>query len=110
MLYRPLPPPVVDHLAAYVDSLPAGQTRLFPDTNTHRRWAKIRTRAGLPDLRYQDLRVTFASLLAEAGVSTSVRQRLLEHSSPQITEDYYTKVHDPILRQAVNRLPVDGWL
>ncbi len=110
MLYRPLPAKVIDHMAAYIDSLPVGQTKLFADANTHKRWKAMRNRAGLPDLRYQDLRVTFSSLLAEAGESTSVRQRLLEHSSPQITEDYYTKVQDPVLRQAVNKLPVDEWL
>ena len=110
MLFRPLPPRVTDHLAAYVGSLPAGQINLFSDTHTHKKWKKIRTRAGLPDLRYQDLRVTFSSVLAEAGESTSVRQRLLEHSSPQITEDYYTKVQDPVLRNAVNKLPVNEWL
>ena len=110
MLFRPLPPKVTDYLAAYVDSLPDGQVKLFSDTHTHKKWKKIRTRAGVPNLRYQDLRVTFSSLLAEAGESTSVRQRLLEHSSPQITEDYYTKVQDPILRKAVNKLPVDEWL
>jgi integrase len=110
MLFRPLPQTVVSHLAAYVQALPAGQVRLFADTHTHKTWKQIRERAGLPDLRYQDLRVTFCSILAEAGESTSVRQRLLEHSSPQITEDYYTKVQDPILRQAVDKLPVEEWL
>lgn len=110
MLFRPLPSKITNHLAAYVDNLPAGQINLFPDTHTHKKWKAIRKRAGLPDLRYQDLRVTFSSLLAEAGASTSVRQRLLEHSSPQITEDYYTKVQDPVLRNAVNKLPVDEWL
>ncbi len=110
MLFRPLPEKIADYLAGYVDTLPEGQVGLFPDTHTHKKWKKIRERAGLPDLRYQDLRVTFSSLLAEAGESTSVRQRLLEHSSPQITEDYYTKVQDPILRKAVDKLPVDEWL
>jgi len=110
MLFRPLPDKITGYLAGYVDSLPEGQVRLFPDTHTHKKWKKIRERAGLHDLRYQDLRVTFSSLLAEAGESTSVRQRLLEHSSPQITEDYYTKVQDPVLRKAVDKLPVDEWL
>lgn len=110
MLFRPLPTRVINHLAAYVQSLPTGQVKLLADTHTHSKWKKIRTRAGLQDMRYQDLRVTFSSLLAEAGESTSVRQRLLEHSSPQITEDYYTKIQDPVLRQAVNKLPVHKWL
>ena len=64
---------------------------------------------GLPKLQFQDLRKTFASLLAQKGVSTAVTQRLLEHSSPQLTNDVYTNV-DPVLRQAVSLLPVADWL
>ena len=64
---------------------------------------------GLPKLQFHTLRKTFASLLAQKGVSTAVTQRLLEHSSPQLTNDVYTNV-DPILRQAVNLLPVTDWL
>ena len=97
MLNRPLPPKVVSHLAEYIEYPSAGQIDLFPDTHTFKKRKKIRTQAGLPNLRYQDLRVTFSTTLAEAGESTSVRQRLLEHSSPQITEDYYTKVREPVL-------------
>ena len=70
---------------------------------------KIRRKAGLPDLKFHDLRKTFASLLAQRGVSTSVTQRLLEHSSPQLTNDVYTNV-DPVLREAVSVLPVAEWL
>ena len=59
---------------------------------------------GLPKLQFQDLRKTFASLLAQKGVSTAVTQRLLEHSNPQLTNDVYTNV-DPVLRQAISLLP-----
>ena len=55
--------------------------------------------------QFHDLRKTFASLLAQRGVSTAVTQRLLEHSSPKLTNDVYTNV-DPALRQAINLLPV----
>ncbi len=51
-------------------------------------------------LKFHDLRKTFCSLLAQNGVSTAVTQRLLEHSSPILTNKVYTNV-DPILRQAV---------
>ncbi len=33
----------------------------------------------------------------------------LEHSSPHLTNDVYTNV-DPVLRQAVDLLPVSDWL
>ncbi|MCU0915049.1 MAG: tyrosine-type recombinase/integrase [Planctomycetes bacterium] len=63
----------------------------------------------MPGLRFHDLRKTFASLLAQRGVSTAVTLRLLEHSSPQLTNDVYTNV-DPVLWQAINQLPVVDWL
>jgi len=34
---------------------------------------------------------------------------LLEHSTPQLTNDVYTNV-DPVLREAVNLLPVTEWV
>ena len=64
---------------------------------------------GLPKLQFQDLRKTFASLLAQKGVSTAVTQRLLEHSTPQLTNNVYMNV-DPVLRQAIEQLPVAEWL
>ncbi len=65
--------------------------------------------AGLVDLKFHDLRRTFCSLLAQNGVSTAVTQRLLEHSSPNLTNKVYTNV-DPVLRHAVEQLPVGKWL
>jgi hypothetical protein len=35
--------------------------------------------------------------------------RLLEHSTPQLTNDVYTNV-DPVLRQAISQLPVAEWV
>jgi integrase len=55
------------------------------------------------------IRRTFCSLLAQNGVSTSVTQRLLEHSSPNLTNKVYINV-DPVLRYAVEQLPVWDWL
>ena len=106
---RPIPEPIMTELSNYVATLPDGQERLFPDKFSPKRWEKIRMTTGLPKLKFHDLRKTFASLLAQRGVSTAVTQRLLEHSSPQLTNDVYTNV-DPVLRQAVSLLPVADWL
>jgi len=106
---RPIPEPVMTELSNYVATLPEGQERLFSDTFSPKRWEKLRRAMGLPKLQFQDLRKTFASLLAQKGVSTAVIQKLLEHSSPQLTNDVYTNV-DPVLRQAVSLLPVADWL
>jgi integrase len=61
--------------------------------------------AEISDLKFHDLRKTFCSILAQNGVSTAVTQRLLEHSSPNLTNKVYTNV-DPVLRQSVGQLPV----
>jgi integrase len=109
MAERPIPEQVTTELSNYVATLPVGQELLFTDRFPEKRWKKIRCKVGLPDLKFHDLRKTFASLLAQRGVSTAVTQRLLEHSTPQLTNQIYTNV-DPVLRQAINLLPVAEWL
>jgi integrase len=106
---RPIPEQIMTELSNHVATLPDGQERLFNDRFSPKRWEKVRKAIGLPDLKFHDLRKTFASLLAQRGVSTAVTQRLLEHSSPQLTNDVYTNV-DPVLRQAISQLPVADWL
>ena len=96
-------------LSNYVATLPDGQEQLFTDRFTSKKWNRVRGRVGMPKLKFHDLRKTFASLLAQRGVSMAVTQRLLEHSSPQLTNDVYTNV-DPVLRDAVNLLPVADWI
>ena len=59
--------------------------------------------------RSRHKRKTFCSILAQNGVSTAVTQRLLEHSSPNLTNKIYTNV-DPVLRQSVESLPIEQWL
>jgi len=106
---RPVSAPVMAELAKYVSELDTGQEKLFDDNFSYKRWKKICKDAGLGDLKFHDLRKTFGSLLAQNGVSTAVTQRLLEHSSPNLTNKVYTNV-DPVLRHAVDQLPVGDWL
>jgi len=109
MAERPVPEQITTELSNYIGTLPDGQELLFSDRFSPKKWETIRRKAGLPNLKFHDLRKTFASLLAQRGVSTAVTQRLLEHSTPQLTNDVYTNV-DPALRQAIERLPVTDWL
>lgn len=104
---RPLPKAIIPILKKYLDSLP--DNRLFSDTHTHKKWKRYRNRADMPNLKFQDLRKTFSSLLAQKGVGQAVVQRLLEHSTPELTNKIYTNV-DPVLNDAVNRLPAEEWL
>jgi integrase len=109
MSERPIPEAVVTQLSNHVAMLPEGQERLLPDRFSVKKWNRVRTQVKIAGLTFQVLRKTFASLLAQRGVSTAVTQRLLEHSSPQLTNDVYTNV-DPVLRQAVSLLPVAEWV
>ena len=106
---RPVQEQVMTELSNYVATLPDRQERVFTDRFTSKKWNRVRERVGIPKLKFHDLRKTFASLLAQRGVSTAVTQRLLEHSTPRLTNDVYTNV-DPVLRQAVGQLPVAEWL
>jgi len=109
MAERPIPEVVMTELSNYVTGLPDGQERLFADRFSPKLWKKAWKASGLPKVKFHDLRKTFASLLAQRGVSTAVTQRLLEHSTPQLTNDVYTNV-DPVLRQAISQLPVSEWV
>jgi integrase len=106
---RPVPEAIMTELANHIAGLPGGQENLLPDRFSSKKWNRVREQVKVPRLTFQVLRKTFASLLAQRGVSTAVTQRLLEHSSPQLTNDVYTNV-DPVLRQAVNQLPVAEWV
>jgi len=109
MASRPVSTEIMSELSQYVCGLDVGQENLFRTKFNHRKWRKICIEAGLAELKFHDLRKTFCSLLAQNGVSTAVTQRLLEHSSPNLTNKVYTNV-DPVLRNAVEQLPVGKWL
>ncbi len=106
---RPVPVPIMAELKKYVAGLDAGQEKIFNDNFSRYRWKKIRQKLGLDDFKFHDLRKTFGSVLAQNGVSTAVTQKLLEHSSPNLTNKVYTNV-DPVLRNAVDKIPAGDWL
>ena len=106
---RPVSASIMTELTRYVSTLEVGQEKLFGDNFSQKKWKKICAAADLVDLKFHDLRKTFGSLLAQNGVSTAVTQRLLEHSSPNLTNKVYTNV-DPVLRHAVEQLPIGNWL
>ncbi|MBN1184807.1 MAG: site-specific integrase [Bacteroidales bacterium] len=106
---RPVPLLIIEELNKYISNYENGQEKIFTDNFSQKKWDKIRAKAGLGDLKFHDLRRSFCSILAQNGVSTAVTQRLLEHSSPTLTNKVYTNV-DPVLRNAVEILPVRDWV
>ena len=74
-----------------------------PGTLTHN-FARIVRRAGLPGVRFHDLRHTFASLMLLAGVHPKIVSEMLGHSSVAFTLDVYSHVVDGLQKTAVKRL------
>src|SRR5262249_29019731 len=90
---------------------PAGKRLAGNETRTRWRFRQILKRAGIPDVDelgrsvvIHSTRHTFASQLGRAGVGLVQAQRLLGHSTPELTAQVYTHLGIDDLRTAVERL------
>jgi integrase len=77
-----------------------GKTPGKPIVNVQKVWNRIRSEAGIPDVRLHDLRHSFASVSAAEGDSLLVIGKLLGHTNPSTTERYAHLADDPIKRAA----------
>ena len=59
-----------------------------PSASLHFPWTRIRTKAGLDDVRLHDLRHSFASALVNDGQDLYTVQRLLGHANVKATQRY----------------------
>jgi integrase len=59
-------------------------------------WQRVRTRAGLKDVRIHDLRHTFASTAVAAGQGLPIIGKLLGHTQVQTTARYAHLAADPV--------------
>ena len=64
--------------------------------NLQKAWQRIRAKANLNGLRINDLRHSFASVAAGAGMSLPIIGKLLGHSQPQTTARYAHLAADPV--------------
>lgn len=76
----------------------AGQVAGEHLVNIHKPWGAIREEAGLPGLRLHDLRHSFASMGAGAGLGLPVIGALLGHTQAQTTARYAHVASDPMRR------------
>ena len=65
-------------------------------------WARLRNRAGLPDVRLHDLRHSFASIAVAGGDSLYLVGKVLGHHQASTTERY-AHLHDDPLRAVADR-------
>jgi integrase len=70
-------------------------------------WKTAVRRAQIRPFRFKDLRATFNSRLIEAGVIKDVRKELMGHSRNEDTNDLYSHIELPLLRDAIARL--EAW-
>jgi len=65
---------------------------------------KLLKQAGLPDIRFHDLRHSAASLLLSLGVHPKVVQELLGHTQIGITMDVYSHLLPGMQKDAMSKL------
>ncbi|PYP84642.1 MAG: hypothetical protein DMG65_22170 [Candidatus Angelobacter sp. Gp1-AA117] len=67
-------------------------------------WRTAIKKSGIRHFRFKDLRTTFNSRLIEAGVIKDVRMELMGHSRNEDTNDLYSQIELPLLREAISKL------
>jgi|TARA_Y100000310_G_C20282261_1_gene623156 integrase len=82
-----------------------------PLTSFHvsRRFRKLLRLAGLPAMRYHDLRHGAASLMAAQGVPARVAMEILGHAQISTTLNIYTHIAPELQKDAAERLSSALW-
>lgn len=104
--------PLPAQVASMLGQLPRSSMFVFPRPSGQRRdskqdwneWQLLLARCDLPRTRVHDCRHTTPTLLLELGVPARVVSEILGHSTTKLTLDTYTHVHDPSMRDALDRL------
>jgi integrase len=79
-------------------------THLHPSKDVLDQLKVLLKKAGLPDIRFHDLRHSAATLLLSEGVHPKVVQELLGHSNISMTLDVYSHVLPNMQQDAISRL------
>lgn len=72
------------------------------DSNLRKHFKDALKTAGLPEMRFHDMRHSAASMLAALGVHPSVAQRILGHANISTTLAIYTHVEQVAMREATD--------
>ena len=97
--------PLSPKAAAVLAALPrvAGNPWVFPGrkpgarlSNLNEHWSRVRTHAGLPDVRLHDLRHSFASRALALGEGLPAIGRLLGHAQAETTARYAHLARDSV--------------
>lgn len=77
---------------------------ITPQNLTQRSFQPLLERAGLPRVRFHDLRHTAATLLLAEGVHPKVVQEMLGHSTVSLTLDVYSHVTPTLQSEAAKKM------
>lgn len=66
--------------------------------------------AGLGNIRFHNLRHTFATRCLECGIEMKIVSKILGHSTIQITADLYTHVTNRTMRNAMMKFNKENWI
>jgi integrase len=109
----PLSPPAVTALRAqHIEGRPSADGLVFPSPNgrpwhasnfNRRAWDPIRKAAGLPGLRFHDLRHFYVSRVRDAGLSSVLSEQLVGHSDERTHRGYTQPIEgqDAVIRAAL---------
>jgi integrase len=81
-------------------------TSMGPDNFIKRQYKPLLKRAGLPYIRFHDLRHTFASLMMPHVKNPQIVQEMLGHSRISTTLDIYSHLSPDMQEDAVGRFAV----
>jgi len=76
----------------------------FHRTSLQTLFKKVLRQAGLPDIRFHDLRHSAATILLSMGVPVKVVQEILGHSHISITLNIYAHVLPGMHEEAMNKM------
>jgi integrase len=102
----PLTRPALELLKAIRADTHKAETMVFPTRaklGVRAAWESVREDAGLPDVRFHDLRHSFASMLISDGVSLHIVGGMLGHTQAQTTQRY-AHIADGAMRDAADRI------
>jgi integrase len=82
--------PLTDRAVAILQALPRSEERVFPMSAMALRlsWNRVRERAGMPDLRFHDLRHEAISRFAEMGLTAAELAVISGHRDPRMLMRY----------------------
>ena len=79
-------------------------THLHPTRDVLDQLKGLLAKAGLPDIRFHDLRHSSATMLLSMGVHPKIVQEILGHSQISMTMDTYSHVLPTMQKEAMDKM------